>query len=400
MITEYKPFFSLFNSPKEKVLKVLRSLTFEERKLLYKKYHRDLKNTEIIYNLTEEENKEINERIIRKIRIRLKRIEENMCLISIYDVFPNETLSDIKQAMIQIKLLNYFQKLFGSKLTGLCYTYKDDSKSNISKENVYRIKQRLAKNKGIHRVRIIRPFVSLFLKYKKLDETYEDFEDRLKIYVNNMSNKYKEVIYSLYNEDLNNVILKHPSSKEDRKIFSEAYSVIIAKLQRDLDTERNRNVRKYEHILTLFDNGTTLEEIRQKLRLNENIYMLSKKKYGEDLNTPSDYGTLSRKENQKLYDFYNKVNGMIFREKRMSAFIMAKNMFDSPVHKAFSEIYGSPLAYALVLYLNFSEYLSLNEICDLSNNDMEDLLKVINNYEELGDDVDYKKNIRRYFKRL
>ncbi len=400
MITEYKPFFSLFNSPKEKVLKVLRSLTFEERKLLYKKYHRDLKNTEIIYNLTEEENKEINERIIRKIRIRLKRIEENMCLISIYDVFPNETLSDIKQAMIQIKLLNYFQKLFGSKLTGLCYTYKDDSKSNISKENVYRIKQRLAKNKGIHRVRIIRPFVSLFLKYKKLDETYEDFEDRLKIYVNNMSNKYKEVIYSLYNEDLNNVILKHPSSKEDRKIFSEAYSVIIAKLQRDLDTERNRNVRKYEHILTLFDNGTTLEEIRQKLRLNENIYMLSKKKYGEDLNTPSDYGTLSRKENQKLYDFYNKVNGMIFREKRMSAFIMAKNMFDSPVHKAFSEIYGSSLAYALVLYLNFSEYLSLNEICDLSNNDMEDLLKVINNYEELGDDVDYKKNIRRYFKRL
>ncbi len=400
MITEYKPFFSLFNSPKEKVLKVLRSLTFEERKLLYKKYHRDLKNTEIIYNLTEEENKEINERIIRKIRLRLKRIEENMCLISIYDVFPNETLSDIKQAMIQIKLLNYFQKLFGSKLTGLCYTYKDDSKSNISKENVYRIKQRLAKNKGIHRVRIIRPFVSLFLKYKKLDETYEDFEDRLKIYVNNMSNKYKEVIYSLYNEDLNNVILKHPSSKEDRKIFSEAYSVIIAKLQRDLDTERNRNVRKYEHILTLFDNGTTLEEIRQKLRLNENIYMLSKKKYGEDLNTPSDYGTLSRKENQKLYDFYNKVNGMIFREKRMSAFIMAKNMFDSPVHKAFSEIYGSSLAYALVLYLNFSEYLSLNEICDLSNNDMEDLLKVINNYEELGDDVDYKKNIRRYFKRL
>ncbi len=400
MITEYKPFFSLFNSPKEKVLKVLRSLTFEERKLLYKKYHRDLKNTEIIYNLTEEENKEINERIIRKIRLRLKRIEENMCLISIYDVFSNETLSDIKQAMIQIKLLNYFQKLFGSKLTGLCYTYKDDSKSNISKENVYRIKQRLAKNKGIHRVRIIRPFVSLFLKYKKLDETYEDFEDRLKIYVNNMSNKYKEVIYSLYNEDLNNVILKHPSSKEDRKIFSEAYSVIIAKLQRDLDTERNRNVRKYEHILTLFDNGTTLEEIRQKLRLNENIYMLSKKKYGEDLNTPSDYGTLSRKENQKLYDFYNKVNGMIFREKRMSAFIMAKNMFDSPVHKAFSEIYGSSLAYALVLYLNFSEYLSLNEICDLSNNDMEDLLKVINNYEELGDDVDYKKNIRRYFKRL
>ncbi len=123
MITEYKPFFSLFNSPKEKVLKVLRSLTFEERKLLYKKYHRDLKNTEIIYNLTEEENKEINERIIRKIRLRLKRIEENMCLISIYDVFPNETLSDIKQAMIQIKLLNYFQKLFGSKLTGLCYTY-------------------------------------------------------------------------------------------------------------------------------------------------------------------------------------------------------------------------------------------------------------------------------------
>lgn len=400
MITEYKPFFSLFNSPKEKVLKVLRSLTFEERKLLYKKYHRDLKNTEIIYNLTEEENKEINERIIRKIRLRLKRIEENMCLISIYDVFPNETLSDIKQAMIQIKLLNYFQKLFGSKLTGLCYTYKDASKSNISKENVYRIKQRLTKNKGIHRVRIIRPFVSLFLKYKKLDETYEDFEDRLKIYVNNMSNKYKEVIYSLYNEDLNNVILKHPSSKEDRKIFSEAYSVIIAKLQRDLDTERNRNVRKYEHILTLFDNGTTLEEIRQKLRLNENIYMLSKKKYGEDLNTPSDYGTLSRKENQKLYDFYNKVNGMIFREKRMSAFIMAKNMFDSPVHKAFSEIYGSSLAYALVLYLNFSEYLSLNEICDLSNNDMEDLLKVINNYEELGDDVDYKKNIRRYFKRL
>lgn len=400
MITEYKPFFSLFNSPKEKVLKVLRSLTFEERKLLYKKYHRDLKNTEIIYNLTEEENKEINERIIRKIRLRLKRIEENMCLISIYDVFPNETLSDIKQAMIQIKLLNYFQKLFGSKLTGLCYTYKDDSKSNISKENVYRIKQRLTKNKGIHRVRIIRPFVSLFLKYKKLDETYEDFEDRLKIYVNNMSNKYKEVIYSLYNEDLNNVILKHPSSKEDRKIFSEAYSVIIAKLQRDLDTERNRNVRKYEHILTLFDNGTTLEEIRQKLRLNENIYILSKKKYGEDLNTPSDYGTLSRKENQKLYDFYNKVNGMIFREKRMSAFIMAKNMFDSPVHKAFSEIYGSSLAYALVLYLNFSEYLSLNEICDLSNNDMEDLLKVINNYEELGDDVDYKKNIRRYFKRL
>ena len=90
---------------------------------------------------------------------------------------------------------------------------------------------------------------------------------------------------------------------------------------------------------------------------------------------------------------------MIFREKRMSAFIMAKNMFDSPVHKAFSEIYGSSLAYALVLYLNFSEYLSLNEICDLSNNDMEDLLKVINNYEELGDDVDYKKNIRRYFKR-
>lgn len=380
MTIEYKSFFSLFNYPKKKVLNVVKSLTFEERKLLIKKYGEEYNNIEIVYNLTEEENKIINERIIRKIRLRLRKIEENMCLVSINDIFPSDDLNDIKKAMIDTNLLNYFQNLFGNDLNYLCYTYREE-KSNIDKYNIEKVKKRIIKNKGIDKVRIIKPFVSLFIKYKRKDETYEEFENRLKDVVYGMKDKYKKVIYKLYNEDLNNVILKHPATPEIRKIFSEAYSVILKKLTRDLQIEKPKKIRKYKSILTLFNDGTTLNEIREKLKLNDRIYMLSKKKYGDNLNTPSEVGTLTTKENHELYEYYYKINGIIFREKRVFALISAKNMIDSPIHKAFSEIYGYNLAYGLIIYINFSDYLSLNEICYLSEITIEELLETTLKYE-------------------
>lgn len=380
MTTEYKPFFSLFKYPKEKVLDVVKSLTFEERKLLIKKYGIKYNNIKIVYNLTEKENKIINERIIRKIKLRLKKIEEDMCLVSISDIFPSDDLNDIKVAMKDENLLTYFQNLFGRDLNYLCYTYRKE-KSNIDKYNIERVKKRLLKNKGIDKVRIIKPFVSLFIKYKKEDETYEEFESRLKDLVYGMKDKYKKVIYMLYNEDLNNIILKHPASPEIRKIFSEAYSVILKKLVRDLQKEKPKKIRKYKSILTLFNNGTTLNEIREKLELNDRIYMLSKKKYGEDLNIPSNIGTLTTKENHELYEYYYKINGIIFKEKKVFAYNSAKNMINSPLHKAFSEIYGCNLAYGLIIYINFSDYLSLNEICHLSEIKIEELLETIEKYE-------------------
>ena len=48
----YKYFFSLFNAPKDKVLKVVKSLTEEERRLLVKKYGEDFNNTQKVYSLT------------------------------------------------------------------------------------------------------------------------------------------------------------------------------------------------------------------------------------------------------------------------------------------------------------------------------------------------------------
>ncbi|MCI8331162.1 MAG: hypothetical protein HFE04_03585 [Bacilli bacterium] len=378
----YKYFFSLFNAPKDKVLKVVKSLTEEERRLLVKKYGEDFNNTQKVYSLTKKEEKIINERIIRKIKLRLKKIEEDMCLISIEEIFLNEDLKEIKRTMKETKLLKYFQKLFGKELDCFCYDYKQKDKSNINEYYVERVKKRILKNKGISKIKIIKPFSEMFVKYKKQEETYEEFENRLKNIVREIKDKYKKIIYQIYGEELNNIILKHPVETEERKTFTTAYSIIIKKLQIEIRKAKPHKIPKYKPILTLFDEGTTLEEVIDVLKTNENIYTLSKKKYGEDLNMPAEVRTLTVQENHQLYEFYYKVRGIIFREKKIKALIFAKNMYDCPLHKAFGEIYGYNLAYALIIYINFYKYISIKEISEMSESNMGDVLETIEKYEE------------------
>lgn len=378
---DYKNFFTLFNYPKETVLLVVKTLSIYERNLLYKKYGEDFLNTTFVPSLTVKEVNEINERIIRKIRKRLGDLNVKAKIISIEDIFPGEDITDIKASMIDSNTLSYFQNLFDKELDGLCFSYKAGTTySNINKRYIIKVNNSLKRRKGIHNIKIIRPFFSLFLKYKKSNESDEEYENRLRNIVLNMKDKYKNIIYRFYNEDLYNVILKCPGSKEERKLFSEVYSVIINKLKKDKQVQNTRKVKRYRHILTLFNEGTTLDDIKYQLMQNDKIYKLSKKKYGENLDTPSEFGTLSNEENHMLYEHYYRINGMIFREKKALALINSKNMFNSPIHKAFSEIYGFSLAYGLVLCLYFSEYLTLEEISDISNNNLEELQIVLNDY--------------------
>ena len=305
-----------------------------------------------------------------------------MCLISIEEIFLNEDLKEIKRTMKETKLLKYFQKLFGKELDCFCYDYKQKDKSNINEYYVERVKKRILKNKGISKIKIIKPFSEMFVKYKKQEETYEEFENRLKNIVREIKDKYKKIIYQIYGEELNNIILKHPVETEERKTFTTAYSIIIKKLQIEIRKAKPHKIPKYKPILTLFDEGTTLEEVIDVLKTNENIYTLSKKKYGEDLNMPAEVCTHTVQENHQLYEFNYKVRGKIYREKKIKALIFAKNMYDCPLHKAFGEIYGYNLAYALIIYINFYKYISIKEISEMSESNMGDVLETIEKYEE------------------
>lgn len=382
MVNSYKSFFSLFNYPKEDVLRVVETLKDFERELLYKKYGKDLMNTEFVLNLTEKENETINQRIIRKIRLRLKELEEDLRIVSLTEVFLGETFEDIKEAIEKSGTLSYYQKKFGKDLKGsCCISKKEDSKKSVNRKMKLPVEEKLKEKKGLKRVKLIRPFFSLFEKYKRSDETYEEYESRVRTIVDGLNDKLKKSLYHIYNEDLLNIIQVGSMPREIRINFSQSYGNIVNTLERQNRKYYGINkIKRYNLILNLFCSGTTLDRVREEIKKNPIVYELSKKKYGEDLSSTSEINSLTRKENQKLYDFYSKLNKRFIRENRFRILNEIKDFVKSDIYMSYSKVYGEKDALGLLMYLNYSEFFSLEEISNITNVSLETLFETINKY--------------------
>lgn len=239
---KYTPFFTLFKANYRTVLKIIETLPDKDINLLQKKYGENYLNTTIVAELTEKELKSINQVIIRKIKTRIKLLEEGYEICYITDIFNCKSLEKIKNAIKVTKKQKYFSKIFGENLEKpIIYNRKNLEKSNylLSQEIIKVVEKEIL---GIKKIRIHSPFVDLFIKYKKEDEDYYTFIKRIKAILERHRNKKVIAdIYTMYGPDLINVLYIGQYKPQDTRLsYLNAYKTI----KETLENENNKKEEK------------------------------------------------------------------------------------------------------------------------------------------------------------
>ncbi len=244
-LSNYIPFFTLFKTDCETVLKIIETLPDKDIELLQKKYGENYLNITIVDELTEEELKFINQVIMRKIKARIKLLEEGYEICYITDIFNCKSLKKIKNAIKVTKKQKYFTKIFGKNLKKpIIYNRKNLEKSNYSlrQEFIKAVEKEIFRTE---RIRIRTPFVDLFIKYKKEDEDYYTFMKRIKAMLEKHRNK-KVIsdIYTMYGPDLVNVLYFGQYKPQDTRLsYISAYKTIKERLENENNKKEEKELK-------------------------------------------------------------------------------------------------------------------------------------------------------------
>lgn len=291
-------FFSKFDNPKEEVLLVINTFPLRDKVLLYKKYGKNSKE-----NVNTYENTFINETILPKLYRSLSKLGVSREFIYLRDII-NEDEELISMISKKCNLYKYLVERFGYDLKQPMLIYSEYKEKAISKEKKAIIIREINKYKGIKRVEIIKPFYERFIKFKRNDETYEDFIKRIKsiVYAHLNEILLNEVILT-FNEDLLNVLDygRYAKGKDHTKNLLKAYNII--KLYLINQNKKITNPRLYAPIELVLKDEICLEELLEELaKINIRTIKLLKLKYGEDYLHPNVIETLSKEDNKYLVD--------------------------------------------------------------------------------------------------
>lgn len=289
-------FFSKFDNPKEEVLLVINTFPLRDKVLLYKKYGKNSKENVNTYETTF-----INETILPKLYRSLSKLGISREFIYLRDII-DEDEELICMISKKCNLYKYLAERFGCDLKQPMLIYSKYKKRAISKEKKEIIIRDINKHKGIKRVEIIKPFHERFIKFKRNDESYEDFVKRINEIVYSHLNEIllNEVILT-FNENLLNVLDygRYAKGEDHTKKLLKAYNLIKYFLINQ--NKKIANPRHYAPIESILKDNICLEELLEELaKINIRTVELLKLKYGEDYLHPNLLETLSKEDNKYL----------------------------------------------------------------------------------------------------
>lgn len=291
-------FFNKFNHPKDKVLLVISTYPLRDKILLYKRYGKSyngpLNTFEILF---------INETILHKLQKALDSLDVTRKLVYLRDII-NEDEELIITVSKKCDLYDYLSNKFGKDLKQpILISYKNIDNA-IYREKKEKLQREIQKFKGIHRIKLIKPFHEKFIKFKRADESYEDFAKRVnKIVFAHLNETLLGEVKLTYNENLLNVIDcgRYKKGETHTERLLKAYNIV--KLYLIKQNERVNNPRHYSPVESILREDINLEELLVELaKINVRTLELMKLKYGEDYQHPSVVATLSKEDNKYLTD--------------------------------------------------------------------------------------------------
>ncbi|MCI8331161.1 MAG: hypothetical protein HFE04_03580 [Bacilli bacterium] len=291
-------FYEKFDEPKEKIKLIIETLPLRDKILLYKRFSKNYDDTVNTY-----EKAFINETIIVKIRRNSKKLGKTREIIYIRDIIDvdEETLIIASK---KCELYKYLSEKFSYDLKGPMLISSKLKDQAISKEKKQIIMREVEKINNIQKVKLIKPFHEKFIKFKREDETYEDFVKRInKIVFAHLNPTLLNEIKLTYNENLLGVldIGRYKKGEEHNKNIIKAYNIVKDYLKKQ--NQQANNPKRYEPIENILKETIKLKELLEELsRINPRTIELMKLKYGEDYTNPNVIMTLTREENKYLTD--------------------------------------------------------------------------------------------------
>lgn len=288
----YEPFFSKFNTSKKNVLLVITTLTEYEIELLAKKYGFNLSNTTINKDLTDKENNNINENIIRKIKRRIEALKKGThIIIKFTDILPDKiNIDDVLNSFKNNRsyMTNRFTNLFGEDLKRRAFIKKEYKYELEKSLNEYIVKNVFSmKNRHSEFISLI----NIFTQYKLENETDEEILERTKkIIEEHCDSKEISLLQRKYGTDYQNTTNYGQFTFEENLIINHE---IISKIKYYMKKEK-RGIAYCKPLMDRLDN-TRSEEEKMEAILCENSQVLEvlKKKFQDDFKgvTPTYYMT-------------------------------------------------------------------------------------------------------------
>ncbi len=361
----YKEIFSIFdNSTKEDIINILSTLNEHDRSLIYKKYGENLNNLENKPNLTKEENLDINVRIVRDIKYRLKLLKKDYSIITYKDIFENIDLEELKT---KAALLSNTQKARLYSIFGLTLEDKvfisNKRKESLLNSDIY---NKIMKNNQTETKKEYKPFLECFSSERKKSETDEELLTRIKQAI---KPEYMPKLIKKYGSNLNNqgVTITREENREIYKI------ILITKYYMKKNEKITNNYCKT--LMSNFNPLTTYNEVLEFInKEDEKTLEILIKKYNSDFLGETLKNKLTKEENEIARKFIQKTEAKILRRQEKNSGINStilrkiKLFTETKEYKYLKRKYGLHRAVAILMNIYFSD-LTTNKIALLTNLD-------------------------------
>ena len=300
----YKGLFNQVNEEKDLVLEAIELLPEHDRKLLKLKYGEEYSNA---YLVSAEITDEINGRIIRKIKRKIKDLKQSK-KVKITDIIDE----DIDIIRLKVKLSRKETKekvysVFGEDLT----------KEVTLVGNKVALKQSVIK--AIKNINVdynrSKTLSETLCKYKEENESNEAFLSRITNVADKVLNEYeKELLKRKYGTNLDETVRGKDLTKEEKYLIDHS---IVYKIKNGLKKYKGKDKIYYKSLDNIFTKKE-LELIKVYIRkLSEEEQTLLKTKYGEDFMSPAEKGTLSNEELEVIKKILHKFERDVVKDSNM-----------------------------------------------------------------------------------
>lgn len=369
----YKGFFNQFDKPVNEVIRVINTLPERDINLLKLKLGNDYKELNVIDSVI---NQEINSRIVVRIKRYFSYLDNGAEYVTIKD-FVNDT-NDIDTIKLRVELLNEKEKkviysLFKEDLTKEHIAIDKDrviSKKIICKLNIYIDKRKTKEFKS---------FYSQLVDLKLYNETTDDFNKRISISLTYLSNEEISLLYKKYHSDLMNTLNYGQVTKEEK--YQIIHS-IIPKLRWYIKKQVIH--RRTKHVFERFieSESVVLEYINKLSEEEKNILKL---KYGENYDLVNE---VNNETNRKVRNIILRIERNMVSDlkkennidARISSLMRTRLILKSEEFKKLSSIYGVNESMLLLCLIKYPEYITFDEVYNITGLNKEDLLNVTKKY--------------------
>lgn len=370
----YKGFFNQFDKPVNEVIRVINTLPERDINLLKLKLGNDYKELNVIDTVI---NQEINSRIVVRIKRYFSYLDNGAEYVTIRD-FVNDT-NDIDTIKLRVESLNEKQKKLIYKF------FKDDlSKEHITADKEGLINKQIIRKLNLYidkrRTKEFKSFYSQLVDLKLDSETIGEFNERINTSLTYLSNEEKSLLYKKYHSDFMNSLNYGQVTKEEN---FQIIHTIIPKLRWYIKKQVKPR-KEGKHVFDRFieSESIILEYIN---KLSEEEKNTLKLKYGENYDKVNDVShELNREVRKNILRIERDIVSDLKKENnidaKVSSLMRTRFILKSEEFKKLSSIYGVNESMLLLCLIKYPEYITFDEIYNITGLNKEELLNVTKKY--------------------